>query len=270
MRRALAASLALNVGLAWLAWHASAPANGADGTARNGNGNGAGTATGAGTAIGPGTRTAVGVGTPAIGASTPAPGAHDRQGKRAPPSTRPDGDGAAGGGDALARALERKPRVDGVRVDDALIADAYERFARDKAAEVLRQDAEGIRRFLLEAATVKPGDIEDAEGDARGRYADALGVDEGDPRVAQLATQRVAAEKAALQAMAPALSQDPPDWGAALDIVVDMYRGHDALARAAFGADAAEELRVSELDGRAAILAIGASLAGRPWEDVSW
>ena len=82
----------------------------------------------------------------------------------------------------------------------------------------------------------------------------------------ELAAKRFELERAARVALKAAVQGEPPDWRAAMDVVLDLYRRQDAEARRILGDDAAEEVMLADVDGRAGVLAIGSSLVGESWE----
>jgi hypothetical protein len=143
------------------------------------------------------------------------------------------------------------------------------RLARDKAAEAWRKEASGVRAALLKEPEGDPAARRDAERTAlRTQLADVVGVDEGDPRVSALAERMWDMKDEALRELRRDLGREPPDWRAALDVVRGLYRMQDGAVLHVFGAQAADDWRMNDVDGRAAVLAIGASLVGVPWDSV--
>ncbi len=153
-----------------------------------------------------------------------------------------------------------------VLVDENVIIDAQCRHARGKAEEAFRRDASGIRRFLLEDDKRMPEELARDLEQKKSELADVIGTQPGDARVQELAEKRFALERAARSALTDAVTGEPPDWRAALDVVLDLYRKQDAEARRVLGDEKAQEVMLADVDGRAGVLAIGSSLVGEPWE----
>lgn len=156
-----------------------------------------------------------------------------------------------------------KPRA---LVDTRVVLDAQCRHARGKAEEAFRKDANGIRRFLLEDDKRTPEELARDLEQEKGALADVIGTEPGDARVQELAERRFALERAARLSLKDAVKNEPPDWRAALDVVLDLYRKQDGEARRILGEEKAQEVMLADVDGRAGILAIGSSLVGEPWE----
>ncbi|MCC7072701.1 MAG: hypothetical protein IT383_15335 [Deltaproteobacteria bacterium] len=175
----------------------------------------------------------------------------------APPSTPPP---------PAPRAL-----VDGfaeARVTRALIDDVQCRIAREKAAEAWRKEASALRASLMRSTEPNEAGRAAELASRRAQLADVIGVDEGDARVAELADRLVTVRDEAKAELHRLMTQDPPDWRAALYVVRGVYRQEDGAVLHAFGPTAADDWRMSDVDGRAAALAIGASLVGVPWASV--
>lgn len=155
------------------------------------------------------------------------------------------------------------------RVTRALLDDIQCRLAREKATEAWRKEADALRAALLkppegDASTRRSTDLTQL----RYQLADVVGVDEADGRVAATAEQLWSAREEALAEIRRVLAREPADWRAALDVARGLYRQQDAAVLRELGAPAADDWRMNDVDGRAAVLAIGASLAGLPWASV--
>ena len=61
--------------------------------------------------------------------------------------------------------------------------------------------------------------------------------------------------------------REPADWSGAFDQVRGLFADEDALVRARLGDERTARLQVAEREQRLVLLAIFATLAGRPWED---
>lgn len=154
------------------------------------------------------------------------------------------------------------------RVTRALLDDLQCQLARSKAAEAWRKEADGIRAALLRD---QPPDAELRALSLAGKragLADVLGVDESDARVAPLAEQLQALSEEAEAEVRRQVALDPPDWRAAFDVVRGLYRQQDAAVARTFDPSGADDWRLNEVENRAVILAIGASLVGVPWSSV--
>jgi hypothetical protein len=66
-----------------------------------------------------------------------------------------------------------------------------------------------------------------------------------------------------------ALTHEPADWAALVDIVRAYYADEDALLERTLGAHVRDEHRVLELRSRTAIMAVVAALAEKPFDDES-
>lgn len=153
-----------------------------------------------------------------------------------------------------------------VLVDTRVVLEAQCRHARGKAEEAFRKEAPGIRRFLLEDDKRNAEELARDLEQKKSELADVIGTEPGDARVQELAEKRFALERTARAALQDAVTGEPPDWRAALDVVHDLYRKQDAEARRILGEEKAQEVMLADVDGRAGILAIGSSLVGEPWE----
>jgi hypothetical protein len=151
-------------------------------------------------------------------------------------------------------------------VDTSVMMEAQCRHARGKAVAAFRQDADGIRRFLLEDDTSTPEERARELESAASTLADVIGTEPGDARVQELAKKRIELERAARGGLKAAMQGETPDWRTALDVVIDMYRKQDAEARRILGEEKAQEVMLADVDARAGVLAIGSSLVGEPWE----
>lgn len=158
---------------------------------------------------------------------------------------------------------KQAPRV---LVDSSVVLEAQCRHARGKAEEAFRREAHGIRRFLLEEDKRTPEELARDLEQKKSELADVVGVEPSDARVQELAQKRLALERAARSALKDAVTGEPPDWSAALDVVLDLYRKQDAEAHRILGGEKAQEVMLADVDGRAGVLAIGSSLVGEPWE----
>ena len=165
----------------------------------------------------------------------------------------------------------RRAPVDGFGeggVTRALLDDIQCKVARDKAAEAWRREAEGIRAALLQDDAPTPEQRAARLAGTRAELADVLGVEDNDARVAQLAEQLEGLNDEAGAEVRRLVALDPPDWRAALDVVRGLYRQQDAAVLHGYGPAGADDWRMNEIDERAAILAIGASLVGLPWSSI--
>lgn len=153
-----------------------------------------------------------------------------------------------------------------VLVDTKVVLDAQCRHARGKAEEAFRKDAAGIRRFLLEEDKRTAEELARDLEQKKSELADVIGVEPSDARVQELATRRFELERAARAALKDAVTGEPPDWRAGLDVVLALYRNQDREARRILGDEKAQEVMLGDVDGRAGVLAIGSSLVGEPWE----
>ena len=154
------------------------------------------------------------------------------------------------------------------RVTRALLDDVQCRLAREKAAEAWRREAEGIRAALMRDDEPSPEQRAASLAGKRAELADVLGVEDSDAQVGQLAEQLERSNDEAGAEVQRLVAFDPPDWRAALDVVRGLYREQDAAVLRVYGPAAADDWRMSEVDERAAILAIGASLVGVPWSSI--
>jgi type II secretory pathway component PulK len=153
-------------------------------------------------------------------------------------------------------------------VTRALLDELQCQLAREKAAEAWRREADGIRAALLRDEPPSPQMREANLAGQRAQLADMLGVDESDARVGPLAEVLQRSSEEAGVEVRRLVAQDPPHWRSALEVVQGLYRQEDAAVHRAFGAEAAADWRLHEVEQRAAILAIGASLVGVPWSSV--
>jgi hypothetical protein len=151
-------------------------------------------------------------------------------------------------------------------VDTRVILDAQCRHARGKAEEAFRKDADGIRLLLLGGEKRTPEALARDLERKVSELADVVGTEPSDARVQELAKRRLDLEREAVAALKETVASEPPDWRAALDVVIDTYRKQDAEARRILGEEKAQEVMLADVDGRAGVLAIGSSLVGEPWE----
>jgi hypothetical protein len=70
-----------------------------------------------------------------------------------------------------------------------------------------------------------------------------------------------------LDAIGARLEHEPADWSGAFDQLRGLFTDEDALVRERYGDERAAKLRAAEREERLVLLAIFATLAGRPWED---
>lgn len=158
------------------------------------------------------------------------------------------------------------------RVTRTMLDDVQCRIAREKAAEAWRKEASALRASLSRSTEPRTEPSEAARAaevaSRRAQLADVIGVDEADARVGELADRLTIVRDEAKAELHRLMAQEPPDWRAALDVVRGVYRQEDAAVLHAFGTAAADDWRINDVDGRAAALAIGASLVGVPWSSI--
>jgi hypothetical protein len=148
------------------------------------------------------------------------------------------------------------------------VADVQCRVARDKAAEAWRKEGEGIRKGLV--SYQEPSDEARASSlvSEKDMLADVIGTEPDDARVSELADKRMELQRDTLLRWRDALTGDPPDWRTGVDILLDYYRRVDIEGLRVLGVEKAADVHLADIDDRAALLAIGASLMDAPWESV--
>lgn len=167
---------------------------------------------------------------------------------------------------AIAASKGARPESGRVVVDANMVSDAQCRVAREKAAEAWRREGDGIRNALV--AYQEPTEVERATQLQREQetLADVVGAEPDDARVRELAERRMALKGETNRRWKESLTGEPPDWRTGVDVLIDYYRKSDAESLRIFGEEKAADVRVADLEERAALLAIGASLVDEPWD----
>ena len=194
---------------------------------------------------------------PSSASSSSAPGA---------PFTRASGSELASVARAIAASKGARVESGRVVVDAHMVSDAQCRVAREKAAEAWRREGDGIRNALV--AYEEPTEVERATQLQREKetLADVVGAEPDDARVRELAERRMALKGETNRRWKESLTGDPPDWRTGVDVLIDYYRKSDAESLRIFGEEKAADVRVADLEERAALLAIGSSLVDEPWD----